>query len=425
MQLQDFVKQNLYKILIINLFVLTLATLIKQEAKAAVIEVSNGGWTFSIEINETKIRTRYGSRTYLPSWSNWIDIYGKGSTESGNISSRYRTWIETNNGNIRLVGLAWSSGWVRFTDNFKLSAGDGPGITYEVVLEKSNGKMRACIEGVCSGWVNVISCPSGYKYEPNRNICIAQPKCNNGTYDPVVKKCYIGDYTCPLGNSYECLKLSDGKNYCSNIYCADASSPNTYENIDTPTGVNDKQANGQIDENGNCLGTIYIFNGQDKRCRLSGTQTYFNDCCKDDSIELAGLVKLGKCNSDEVYLVKLREWGQRDGKCHYIGKYCAERWKLPGGSICVQKKKTFCCFNSPLARIIQEQGRQQLGIDWGTPTSPNCRGFTPKEFQKLDWNKIDFSEWIEGEIIPNVQNNLQQNINNTVNQIKANIQNRY
>ncbi|WP_457622983.1 conjugal transfer protein TraN [Persephonella sp.] len=273
-------------------------------------------------------------------------------------------------------------------------------------------------------------CPSGssYTYTWNSvpvNKCELIPICLNGSYNPDNDLCYLGDFSCPLGSQYQCVTLSDGKNYCSDIFCGDTEYINNFENTDTPEGINDKQADGTVDSSGNCLGTIYIFNGQDKRCRPPGTQTYYNDCCKDDTIDLTGLVELGKCNANEMYLAKLREWGERDGKCHYIGEYCAERWKFPGGSVCVQKKKTFCCFSSPLARIIQEQGREQLGISWGTPRSPNCRGFTPEEFQKLDWNKIDFSEWIEGEVIPSIESNLTSNIEKTIDQIKTNIETKY
>jgi conjugal transfer mating pair stabilization protein TraN len=84
----------------------------------------------------------------------------------------------------------------------------------------------------------------------------------------------------------------------------------------------------------------------------------------------------------------------------------------------VQKAKSFCCFNSKLARIIHEQGRPQLqsfqpnGAWTGVPgdpnfsvKKPNCRGFTPQEFQALDFNKIDLSEYIE-----DIQRNIKQNL---------------
>ncbi len=39
--------------------------------------------------------------------------------------------------------------------------------------------------------------------------------------------------------------------------------------------------------------------------------------------------------------------------CHEVGEYCIKKWPMVG---CVQKAKSFCCFNSKLARIIHEQG---------------------------------------------------------------------
>ena len=83
--------------------------------------------------------------------------------------------------------------------------------------------------------------------------------------------------------------------------------------------------------------------------------------------------------------------------CHYIGDYCEKKWPMVG---CVQKAKSYCCFNTKMARIIHEQGRPQLvsfGADggWGVPAAPNCRGFTPDEFQYLDFSRIDLSEYFE------------------------------
>lgn len=252
-------------------------------------------------------------------------------------------------------------------------------------------------------------CPSGYTY--NSTKCEAVPICVEGVYNPDNDKCYLGDNTCPLGN-YPCVTSSDGKKYCSPYSCEDASSATTNE--DTQEGKNDKQNDGEIDDNGNCLGQIYIFNGNDRRCREAGLQTGGSDCCKKGSTWFG----LGQCNEKEKTLSKLREFGELDGQCHYIGDYCSS--KVLG--VCIQKKKTYCCFSSPLGRIIQEGGRSQLGIAWGEPKSPNCRGFTPEEFQKIDFSKIDFSEWIKYDVIPNVQNSAVQNINNAVENMKNSMQ---
>jgi len=141
------------------------------------------------------------------------------------------------------------------------------------------------------------------------------------------------------------------------------------------------------------------------RCRPPGTQTGGSNCCRKTTTWFG----LGRCNETERQLAALRSWGQLDGNCHYVGEYCAEEWF----DVCVQRKKTYCCFS--------EQGRPQLGIGWGTPEAPNCRGFTAQEFQKLDFSRIDFSEWIEEEVRKNIAPTIETNISNVVNQLPSQI----
>jgi hypothetical protein len=251
-------------------------------------------------------------------------------------------------------------------------------------------------------------CPSGdaysYSWNPEVKKCELVPICAEGVYNPENDACYLGNFTCPVGD-YPCLPIN-GQNYCSPNPCQQWGSG--LEITDTQEGANDKQPDGQIDENGNCLGTIYIFNGNDYRCRPPGIQTGWSNCCKKTTTWFG----LGSCTEREKILAKLRSWGQLDGQCHYVGSYCVVKFL----GVCLQKKETFCCFHSVLARIVQEQGRKQLGISWGDPESPNCRGFTPEEFQKLDFSKMDFSEWyqdLEGRISQNLQN-FQQNVGSQI-----------
>jgi hypothetical protein len=208
----------------------------------------------------------------------------------------------------------------------------------------------------------------------------------------------------PYKGKYYCSRYSDS---CRNL----SNEQYEYQNLDTVQGANDKKNDGKVDENG-CEGTVYIFNGRDLRCRLPGFQTGFSNCCKKTKTWFG----LGYCKESEKELAALRAWGKLDGQCHLVGSYCAV--KVFG--ICIQKKQTYCCFNSVLARIIQEQGRQQLGIGWGDPKSPNCRGFTPEEFQKIDFSKIDFSEWYE-----DLQKRVQENLNIFESEAPKKIQNYY
>ena len=74
---------------------------------------------------------------------------------------------------------------------------------------------------------------------------------------------------------------------------------------------------------------------------------------------------------------------------HEIGEYCSR--SIFGH--CVSRRTAFCTFNSPLSRIMNEQAREQLGISWGSPRTPNCQGITVAQFQSLDMDQVDLSEW--------------------------------
>ncbi|MGB9760642.1 MAG: conjugal transfer protein TraN, partial [Thermoproteota archaeon] len=119
---------------------------------------------------------------------------------------------------------------------------------------------------------------------------------------------------------------------------------------------------------------------------------------------------MGSCDQQDILTSTFKE----SGYCHYVGKRCIKKFL----GVCLQKSKVYCCFNSKLARIIHEQGRPQLstfGSDgsWGSAKHPNCRGFTPEEFQAIDFNQIDFSEYI-GDIERNVRQNVEQSIGTTL-----------
>lgn len=92
-----------------------------------------------------------------------------------------------------------------------------------------------------------------------------------------------------------------------------------------------------------------------------------------------------KCEKEELQLmveVQLR-------KCSYLGSYCDQ--KILGS--CTVKKQAYCCYESPLARIVVEQGVKQLGRTQGEAKAPQCDGLTLEELEHLDWDKIDLSEW--------------------------------
>ncbi len=67
-------------------------------------------------------------------------------------------------------------------------------------------------------------------------------------------------------------------------------------------------------------------------------------------------------------------------------QYCSN--KTPIINTCIEWTSQYCSFNSVLAKIINTQGKAQLGID---PSS--CSGLTQSELTHLNMSKIDFSQF--------------------------------
>lgn len=102
--------------------------------------------------------------------------------------------------------------------------------------------------------------------------------------------------------------------------------------------------------------------------------------------------------------------------CVQVDSYCST--KLLG--ICIERKEDYCCFNSKLAKIINRQGRAQLGLP-----SKQCGGFSQSQISQLDFSRMDLSEFIAditpknvntGAMSNKVNQSVQQRVNNYYNQ---------
>lgn len=126
---------------------------------------------------------------------------------------------------------------------------------------------------------------------------------------------------------------------------------------------------------------MQTFKGAVYKCRDMALN--YDNCCSDSGwgqkIGLAG------CNQQENDL-----WDKKgQDLCIYTGEYCSHK----DAGICTEHKKSYCCFDSILAKIIQQQGRAQLGWTFGSGKHPSCGGFTPNELQAIDFSAIDFTEF--------------------------------
>ena len=121
-----------------------------------------------------------------------------------------------------------------------------------------------------------------------------------------------------------------------------------------------------------------IFTGEHRACpiRFLGGQ----NCCTDSGVFIE--VGLAGCTVEERELAEARA----AGVTHYLGEYCANR--ILG--ICRRRDRAWCVFTSELGRILHEQARPQLGMTWD-----DCRGFTIAEIQRIDFDRVNLSEFTE------------------------------
>lgn len=92
------------------------------------------------------------------------------------------------------------------------------------------------------------------------------------------------------------------------------------------------------------------------------------------------------CEKDEYVMNAQRA----TNNCTYIGSYCKQKTPFS----CIEKRKAYCCFNSPLSRIIQEQVRPQFGQSFGPATNPSCEGIPLDKIAEVDWDRVNFDEWL-------------------------------
>jgi len=147
-----------------------------------------------------------------------------------------------------------------------------------------------------------------------------------------------------------------------------------YSSIPPPSGS----------ENPTCANPRF-FSGEARFCRSGGLTILGASCCG-----ISGMFR-SVCKQSEKELRKKR---QAD-LCTYVGEFCSKRRKIGFIKICVEKKRSYCCFNSQLAKILQECGRPQIGKGWGDARNPDCSGYSIDEFARVDFTSPECTQAIE------------------------------
>lgn len=301
----------------------------------------------------------------------------------------------------------------------------------------------------CSGsWLSSGQCSyfqdqaeQGYCTAPEGEKCVEGAETRYFSGQPIEQSCwkYATDYQCLMGETTEesqCQQLRDTGCSQTGSECIERL-PNgqciSYEQqFECPAGdavTQDVMVCGEGDQgfclDGNCADTGYeastdfaqaasylglmesmsedmdqdsmnVFQGEVLKC---DDKQLFNCCANPGTLyapvmffpPLEVSMKQFCTRADEPILKEKR----KAGHCRKAGRYCGEKIDLGFTSVCISYVESWCCFSGKLGRILQEQGRAQLGIGWGSGKEPNCRGFTPEEIEQIDWSQLDLSEYFQ------------------------------
>ena len=265
--------------------------------------------------------------------------------------------------------------------------GGNPSCSAPVVTCTDASAATRTVNGVavtqaCWAWTRTYTCnavTSGNstcgELAANTNCSLTKTECLDDPATPGTCQVANEVYTCSVPG-----KASTAPTFvCSSgIYCVDGSCQQVaaQPSQDFTKAVAALSTIGTV-QNELDPNSITLFEGTVNGCHkpLFGIE----NCCAGGP----GIPLIGACSSSEEALAS----DFNKGITHYVGTFCSSSFL----GICLSEHETFCVFQSKLGRLIQEQGRGQLGLDFGTAQNPNCSGLTPQQFAQLDLSRMDFS----------------------------------
>lgn len=157
------------------------------------------------------------------------------------------------------------------------------------------------------------------------------------------------------------------------------------------TGAADEVSANQVSS-----GSPMIFTGLEQECEKYPLD--FRDCCTDSGWG----DWVTHCPQELQDLQKAKH----EHRVVYLGHY--KNHKLG------TRHYSYCIFPNQLAAIVQIQGRGgQLGISYGTAKSPNCRGLSPEELARINFELLNLSaieqSFVARMLLPNDSSTHQSN----------------
>lgn len=228
---------------------------------------------------------------------------------------------------------------------------------------------------VCNMVDTCVNIPSNCSFQSSKCLSFSDESICNYTQNL---------YNCATTTTTSTANVTCGSNvYCTNGQCTKVEADS--DSKDFAKSISYLQALNQMGkDNDASIDNLKIFTGTKNSCDKDSIS--YNNCCSDSGW---GQDYLGaSCKDSEIQLMK----SQEKKLCHYVGSYCSK--KIPIIGTCQTTTKSYCCFGSKISRVINEQGKAQLGIGWGSGESPDCRGLTANELQNLKFDTMDLSEII-------------------------------
>lgn len=121
---------------------------------------------------------------------------------------------------------------------------------------------------------------------------------------------------------------------------------------------------------------------------IAGNPIFFNPYALAFAVAIQVVMQAMSCNEEEISLAKFRS----KNLCQHVGQYCSSKIMVLGVQVgCNETTDSYCCYNGLLAKGIQEGAHAQLGLSWGSPESPDCRGLTMEQITQIDFSSPEMT----------------------------------
>jgi hypothetical protein len=111
-----------------------------------------------------------------------------------------------------------------------------------------------------------------------------------------------------------------------------------------------------------------------------------------------------------------RKWNE--GKCIRVGTYIPKDKNNIGIALGEQRVvTTFCCFDSVLAKVLQQGAIDLEKKELGKPEDPDCAALTLGQLQQMDWKEVDFKPFVA-----EMQSRVNFNASQVANKSSAHVQ---